>query len=300
MLTWTPAGAVERPVVLQIRLQRSYPGRVRAGAPVPTRSMPTAEVRANLEHFTTASTRGRPVEAVVLSGVGAASRPDLAELCALARARGIARITLHAGVEDLEALQADRVPVDTLVLPLQVGESGSNLAAAARVFSAARAAGLATVANTQIVASALPSLEGAARVARATGVGAMTFTYPFPIDGAASGEAPPPARVLAVLREVVPGLVAAGVRVAIRGLPACLLAEYAPHAGRTQNRWYVDADHQLDKALLFFPDVTAFHKGDECRFCTLNERCDGWFATYLRRPAYGRLRAVEPVADPAP
>lgn len=293
MLTWTPAGAVERPRALQIRLQRSYPGRVRAGAPVPTRSMPTDEVLTNLTWFTEASTRGRPVESVVFSGVGAASRADLAELAAHARARGVRRLTLHAGVEDLEALPAERIPVDTLVLPLQAGESGSNLAAAARAFAAARALGLATVANTQIVASALPILEGAARVALATGVGAMTFTYPFPIDGAASGEAPPPARALAALREVVPSLTQAGVRVAIRGLPACLLGEFAPLAGRTGNRWYVDADHQKDKALLFFPDVVAFHKGEECRFCTANERCDGWFATYLRRPAFGRLKAFE-------
>jgi hypothetical protein len=291
MLTWTPAGAVERPRALQIRLQRSYPGRVRAGAPVPTRSMPTDEVLANLTWFTEASTRGRPVESVVFSGVGAASRADLAELAAHARARGVRRLTLHAGVEDLETLPAGRIPVDTLVLPLQAGESGSNLAAAARAFAAARALGLATVANTQIVASALPILEGAARVALATGVGAMTFTYPFPIDGAASGEAPPPARALAALRDVVPALLQAGVRVAIRGLPACFLGEFAPLAGRTGTRWYVDADHQKDKALLFFPDVVAFHKGEECRFCSANDRCDGWFATYLRRPAFGRLKA---------
>jgi hypothetical protein len=206
-------------------------------------------------------------------------------------------VTLHAGVEDLDALGVARPPVDTLVLPLQVGESGSNLADAARVLAAARASGLPTVANTQVVASALPSLAGAARVAARAGVGGMTFTYPFPIDGAASGEAPPPARVMAVLRAVIPPLEAAGVRVAIRGLPSCLLGDLVRLGGRTGNRWYVDADHQLDRALLFFPDVVAFHKGDECRFCTLNEKCDGWFATYLRRPAYGRLRAVE--AGPA-
>ena len=80
MLTWTPAGAVERPRALQVRLQRSYPGRVRAGAPVPTRSMPTAEVLENLAFFTARSPRGRPVESLVLSGVGAASRPDLAQI----------------------------------------------------------------------------------------------------------------------------------------------------------------------------------------------------------------------------
>ncbi len=293
MLTWTPAGAVERPRALQVRLQRSYPGRVRAGAPNPTRSMPTAEVLENLTFFTEQSPRGRPVESVVFSGVGAASRPDLPELVALARERGIRRVTLHAGVEDLEGLTRARPPVDALVLPLQVGESGSNLADAARVLEAARAAGLPTIAQTLLVSSALGSLAGAARVAARSGVGAMTFTYPFPIDGAASGEAPPPARVMAVLGELIALLEGAGVRVAIRGLPSCMLGELARLGGRTGNRWYVDADHQCARALLFFPDVVAFHKGEECRFCTLNERCDGWFATYLRRPAYGRLRAVE-------
>lgn len=293
MLTWTPAGAVERPKALQVRLQRSYPGRVRAGAPVPTRSMPTGEVIENLTFFTTPSPRGRPVESVVLSGVGAASRPDLAEIVAHARGRGVGRVTLHAGVEDLGALASARPPVDALVLPLQVGESGSNLADAARVLTAARAAGLSTIANTLLVGSALSSLAGAARVAARSGVGAMTFTYPFPVDGAASSEAPPPPRVMAVLAELIPPLEAAGVRVAIRGLPSCMLGGLSRLGGRTGNRWYVDADHQLEKALLFFPDVVAFHKGEECRFCTLNERCDGWFATYLRRPAFGRLRAVE-------
>lgn len=293
MLSWTAAGAVERPRALQVRVQRSYPGRVRAGAPVPTRSMPTAEVEANLAYFTAASTRGRPVESVVFSGVGVASRPDLAQLCGFARERGIGRVTLHAGVEDLAAIRVGEVPVDTLVLPLQVGESGSNLAAAARVLATCRDVGLATLANTELVASALPSLAGAARVAIAAGVRGMTFTYPFPVDGGHSAEAPPPARAMAVLGEVIPGLMAANIRVAIRGLPACLLGDHAGLGGKTGNRWYVDADHQCDKSLLFFPDVVAFHKVDDCRFCAMDGRCDGWFATYLRRPAFGRLSPIE-------
>ncbi len=272
-----------------MRLQRSYPGRVRAGAPLPTRSMDTAEVRRNLEQFTAATVRGRAVDSVVFSGVGAASRPDLPELCAYARARGVRRLTLHAGVEDLEGLVAGAIPVDTLVLPLQAGESGSNLASAARVLAAARAAGLSTVANTELSSGALPVLAGASRVARSQGVGGVTFTYPFPIEGGHAATAPPPARAVAALQRVVPGLAGAGVRVAIRGLPACLLGNLAAHAGKTGNRWYVDADHQGDKALLFFPDVVRFHKVDDCRFCAENARCDGWFANYLRRPGFGRL-----------
>lgn len=290
MLTWTAAGAVERPRSLQIRLQRSYPGRVRAGAPVPTRSMPTEEVLANLRFFTEASTRGRPVDAVVLSGVGAASRPDLDQIVASARALGITRVTLHAGVEDLDDLRPGALPVDLMVLPLQVGESGATLAAAAAALQACRERGIAAVANTQLVPAALPALPAVARVARRTAVRGLSFTYPFPVDGVAAADVPPPPRAVAAVRAVMPEL--AGLPVTIKGLPACFLGELADRAGRTQNRWYVDADHQLQKALLFFPDVVAFYKDEDCRFCARADRCDGFFATYLRRPGFGRLRPL--------
>jgi hypothetical protein len=91
---------------------------------------------------------------------------------------------------------------------------------------------------------------------------------------------------------VLPKLSDAGVRVAVKGLPACYLGEWKHLAGRTANRWYVDADHQLDRALLFFPDVVAFHKGEACRFCPADGACDGFFATYLRRPGFPPLRPL--------
>lgn len=289
MLTWTEAGAVERPRVVQIRLQRSYPGRVRAGAPVPTRSMPTAEVLANVSWFADAGTRGRACDALVLSGVGAASRPDLGEICAAARAAGMARVTLHAGVEDLEAIRAEGVPVDQIVLPLQPAEAGATLAAGARVILACRAAGVSVVANTVLTPGALPLLPAAARAAVAAGVAGFTLTFPFPVDGAQAGAVVPAPRVVAALRGVVPGLQAAGIPVAIKGLPICYLGELGDRVRRSANRWYVDADHQLGKALLFFPDVVAFHKGESCRFCAADGRCDGFFATYLRRPGFPPL-----------
>ena len=292
MLTWTEAGAVERPRVVQIRLQRSYPGRVRAGAPVPTRSMPTAEVVANLAWFADAGTRGRACESVVLSGVGAASRADLPEICAAARARGMQRVTLHAGVEDLEAFRAEGLPVDQVVLPLQPGEAGATLAAGARVILACRAAGMSVVANTVLAPSALALLPAAARAAVAARVTGFTLTFPFPVDGAQAGAVVPGPRAVAALRDVVPGLLDAGVAVAIKGLPICYLGDLGRLVRRSANRWYVDADHQLGKALLFFPDVVAFHKAETCRFCTADARCDGFFATYLRRPGFPPLTPI--------
>jgi hypothetical protein len=133
MLTWTSAGAVARPDTLQIRLQRAYPGRVRAGAPVPTRSMPTDEVVSNLRHFAVAGTRGRAVSALVLSGVGAARRDDLGAILAEARQGGVRSVVLHAGVEDVDALERSLLSVDRVVLPLGSDESGATLAAAAEL-----------------------------------------------------------------------------------------------------------------------------------------------------------------------
>jgi hypothetical protein len=293
MITWTAAGAIERPRTLQVRLQRSYPGRIRAGAPVPTRSMPTDEVLRNLAWFTTAGPRGLPCTALVLSGVGAAARPDLAELCADARERGMTRVTLHAGAEDLEDLVPGRLQVDTLVLPVQPGESGATLAAAARALLAARAAGLAVAANVPLTAASLPLLPAITRAIVAGGAANASFTFPFPVDGAHANDAPPAPRAVAALREVVPALEQAGVRVAVKGLPPCYLGDLARLTGRTANRWYVDADHQAEKALLFFPDVVAFHKGEACRFCAADSRCDGFFANYLRRPGFPPLRPVD-------
>jgi hypothetical protein len=203
------------------------------------------------------------------------------------------RVTLHAGVEDLARLTPAQLPIDVLVLPLQPGESGATLAAGARALAHAREAGIAVATNATLTPENIRMLAAIGRVAVAGRAASLTFTFPFPVDGAHASDVVPAPRAVAALREVVPTVTRAGVRVAIKGLPACYLGELAVHAGRTANRWYVDADHQLDRALLFFPDVVAFHKGESCRFCPSNEGCDGFFATYLRRPGFPPLRPVE-------
>jgi len=254
--------------------------------------MPTDEVEANLRHFTTAGTRSAACTSLVLSGVGVAGREDLHALCASARSRGVQRITLHAGVEDLERIVPNALPVDVLVLPLQPGESGATLAAGARALANAREAGIAVAANASLTPENVRSLAAIGRVAVAGRASSITFTFPFPVDGAHASDVVPAPRAVAALREVVPAVARAGIQVTIKGLPACYLGELAAHTSRTANRWYVDADHQLDRALLFFPDVVAFHKDEACRFCPSNEACDGFFANYLRRPGFPPLRPV--------
>ena len=57
----------------------------------------------------------------------------------------------------------------------------------------------------------------------------------------------------------------------------------SPQARRTTNRYYVDADHQCDEALMFFPDVVRFFKGGT----SLLQH--GWRLRWILRPIYGDL-----------
>ena len=102
MIRWTAAGAVSTPTTVQIRVQRSYPGRIRAGAPVPTRSMSRGELLDNLRYFTEGLEGPHPA---VLGArfVGCRRghvRTFLRPLSA--RSLGIAWVVMHVGGEDLD------------------------------------------------------------------------------------------------------------------------------------------------------------------------------------------------------
>jgi len=299
MLSWTAAGAVQKPETVQIRVQRSYPGRVRAGAPVPTRSMSEAEVLANVRWFTEGQRgpRGLPCTGLVLSGVGVVSRPDSPAVLATARDLGIRRVVLHVGGEDLEDFLAEpwRALVDVLVVPLQPVEVEGGLEAGARAVRTSREAGIRVAVNTVLDQRAVDRLAAVARSVVRVRPDEVTFTYPFPINGSQGAAPPPIARTVTLLGEAVRLLAAEGIRPRVKGLPACYLKEHAGCLEPSWNRWYVDADHQEDEALLFFPDVVSFHKEEVCRFCRLDDACDGFFATYLRRPGFPPLDPVEPV-----
>ncbi len=297
MLSWTKAGAVKRPTTLQIRVQRRYPGRVRAGAPTPTRSLQPEEVLRNLRHFTEGKRgpRSAPCTTLVLSGVGLLSSPHTAPLLTTARELGIERAVLHAGGEDLEGFEARTWSglIDVLVVPLGSGTEGGP-EAGAKAIAACRGAGIQVSANLVLEATALPGLPRLAALAAELEPHAITLSYPFP-TGAERPAPPPPAQLLPALGEAVGALLAGGAQPRIKGLPACYLGPLARHLQPSSNRWYVDAEHQLDGALLFFPDVLAFHKSDPCRFCELDPRCDGFFTQWLRLPGFPPL---EPVGDP--
>jgi hypothetical protein len=130
-------------------------------------------------------------------------------------------------------------------------------------------------------AGVLPGLLELTRAALAASPRRLVFTWPFP----GGAEPPPPAAtVVEALRPAVEllrkeAVAHSAVAFGVKGLPVCALAgvleDPAGHVSRSGNRWYVDADHQLDRALLFLPDVLRFSKREGCRFCEVDDRCDG-------------------------
>lgn len=287
MIKWTESGAVEQPNMVQVRVQRSYPGRVRAGAPVPTRSMSEEELLENIWYFSEGQQgpRTHPCTRLVLSGVGVASRPELPGLMEQARKWGMQSLVLHVGVEDLGGLDPGRLAgrVDCLVVPLQPGRGGAQVQEGARAIRECQDVGLEVVANTVLSLEAVAQIDAITRRLVRVRPARVSFTYPFPIAGGSSTEVVKIAAVVRALENALPSLLGAGIEVSIKGLPACYLPRYRTAFRKSANRWYVDADHQTKEALLFFPDVVGFTKSEACRFCVADSSCDGFFGTYLRR-----------------
>ena len=287
MIRWTPAGAVSTPQTVQIRVQQRYPGRIQAGAPLPTRSLSPEELADNIRYFTAGlrTPRTTPCTTLVLSGVGVARRPDTPGALALARSEGITRAILHAGLDDLAALPVQDFAgsVDLLVVPIR----GAPESATAAILLA-HEAGLCVCANVVLTTQTTPHIADiAAALVRLTPQ-QVNLTDPLPTSDRPA-TVPALQDAIAAMTHATTVLEAAGVPVNLKGLPACYLGELARLLRRTNNRWYVDADHQREQALLFFPGVTAFHKDDGCRFCTADRHCDGFFSAYLARPGFPPL-----------
>lgn len=271
--------------MLQVRLTRHYPDRVRAGAPVPARSLTDAELVHNLRHFTVhqQGPRTRPCTALVISGASLPEHPSLASILAQARQWGVQRITLHLGRGQRAALVGSPLQerVDAVAMGVSTPEDAHDVEFLARTSLFVSAA----VVLSDDHLARLPELARSLARARPQRV---VLTWPLP-----PAQPPPPAqRVVAALPEAMAILDAAGIQVGIKGLPVCALGDLGDRLWRSGNRWYVDAEHQGDEALLFFPDVLRFSKVEDCRFCRADLRCDGVPDRWLALGLAGRLEAV--------
>lgn len=280
MLRFTVAGVVGLPDTVQVRVQQAFPGRVQAGAPQPSRSLTDAEVLESLRFFTEGQRgpRARPCVAVVLSGLDGERATSLGPAIAAARAWGVRRIVLHVDGEGVAPIAVDVVT--------RVVRTASDVARLGAWQGVERQAVL------LLEVGGLEGLEARVRELISAGVGRVALSWPFPPAAVPA----PVGEVQALLDVIGPLLDAGGVPWTIKGLPACLAGAHAARTTRTANRWYVDADHQGERALLFRPDILRLHKPELCRFCDLDGSCDGVAEAWVRQ---GHVRALLPIQQPA-
>ena len=280
MIQWTKAGAVANALTVQIRVNQGHASRIGVGAPVPRRDLTTQELRANIHHFVVARNgpRTAPCTGLVLSGSKLLARGDLDDAVCYARSNGVERVVIHGDWTEVDALcttgLADEVVVsvldardlDTRVAPTTLG-SGTTVVIAL---------------NHQVLGELRAVLSDVVALKPAR----IVLTWPF------SGVSPPTVdAVVQAVHGLEERLATQPIQWGLKNLPPCQLqgGDLSPERiWRSGNRWYVDADHQTDKALLFFPEVVRFHKGDSCRYCTWDRNCDGvterWFREGLTKP----------------
>ena len=285
MLRWTAAGAVAEPTTLQIRVATNFPGRISAGAPQPSRALSLDEALDNIQYFAVERVGPRvpACPSVVLSGIE--DEEGWPKLFSQARALGVKKLTWHQG--DRQRISPLNDLVDVLVRVLRHPDQW-------RPSLETRGPDILVVPLEKEVLQVLGAIVDALVRRNARQV---VFQWPFP----SSANIPPPAPVAArAIRGAVLTLEGAGMRVRVRGLPPCVLSttsmagKWMGRACRTSNRWYVDADHQRDQALSFFPEVVRFAKPDSCRFCAASHRCDGVVEEWL---SLGLTGPLTPLGD---
>lgn len=272
-LRFTEAGAVASAEALQVRLDPRFEGRVVAGLPAPSRELTDGELVEAIRVFAEGGPRARRVRRLILSGVAAGRVPSLLAILAHARQLGIQHVTLHAP----SSLAPCALPVDAVVIALRDPGDAARLSA----FPGVHRVGV-------IVLDEGASPAARAAEAREAGLDRVTVAWPLPPAGPPLDVAQVPATLDAVAERL------GDVPWAVSGLPICLLGPHGDRARRAGNRFYVDADHPPDRALLFFPDVVRWWKADTCRFCAANDRCDGVATRWMQEGRVPRLTPLPP------
>jgi len=284
-LRFTVDGVFGAPTTLQLRVAVGRPGRIRVGAPPPSRALTVAEVVANVRHFRDPGPRAAPIERVVLSGLPDDWLPQLAaDVIQPVRGLGVEGVVLH-----LDEAQARALP----------GPVGGEIAVTSRHPAHLGGLPIDVALVLPLDNDVLKRLASVMAEVDALQPRRVTFVWPFP-DGTSAR----PAAASSVGQTLAAGL--AGWRDApfpwgIKGLPRCALdplegvVSLDHRIWRTRNRYYVDADHQRTDALMFEPDLVRLVKSDRCRFCAVDDRCDGVASRWL---AEGLVEALTPLEAP--
>lgn len=286
MIHWTTSGAVATPKTVQIRLSTLNHRSLNVGLKVPERHLTIEEFETNLQYFQQGldTPRSIPCTSLTLSGLPLKPEPyfDVLE-----QRSSFHFTTLHLGSEvSWETLKPHQSLFDRLVLSVGPFIDKLDLRsipkwARDKVHCIVSLTGNA-MALEQWLEQFLPWVF-AHQIP-------VTFSHPFPLSPVKPLS---PSSIVALFQWLSPLLKdhssSKNATIQVKGIPPCLIPSLHKHStnvhisSKTSNRWYVDADHQCDNALLFFPALLQFHKDDQCRFCTLNTQCDGFFLTYLKQ-----------------
>jgi len=285
-IRWTFAGAVATPDTLQVRVAPAFLDRVQVGAPIPGRPLSVAEVDANVHHFTEGlrGPRTQPVRRLVLSGLdtydGAGALAGAVERW---RQLGVESLVAHVGAVGAQTFGGSPLGRATDRVVVSVGRVDDEVLGA--LGSLPLGSLEVAVSLTADVRSGMGALV---EVLRRQPPRALAWVWPFP----GVGVDPPPQA-----SEVVGDLERAGAL----ELPGARLVHVPPCQDprgeletrwRTRNRYYVDAEHQREDALLFFPELVRLAKPDSCRFCRADLHCDGVASAWLEQ---GRTGPLEPM-----
>lgn len=271
--------------MLQVRITERFEGRIGAGAPQPTASMSADALARNLAFFSTErAVRERRCTSLVISGAGVGADPDLMTVLCAAPSMGFERMTRHLAPQDAASFLASPLAHVVTAVAVPVREV-SQVSAVSELASSHPSHVTAVVPLDHTGVERCFELAEALCSARPDRV---VFTWPL------TGESPPPAAVAARAAEAACEVLAStGIAAGVKGLAACRLSR-PELLWRSGNRWYVDVDHQCDNALLFFPSVVRFVKGDACRFCAADARCDGAPAAWVEAGLAGPFEPLSP------
>ncbi len=286
MIHWTTSGAVATPTTVQVRLSTLSHRSLKVGLKVPERQLTVEEFENNLQYFQRGldTPRSIPCTSLTLSGLPVESTRYFE---ALQHCSNFQFTTLHLGsTASWDCLRPYQSLFDRLVL--SAGPSTKDFDVdAIPPWAMDKVQFIVSLTGDPLTLEQW--LESFLPWAFKHHI-PVTFSHPFPLS-----EVKPlsPSSIVGLFQWLSPLLdnlqSSKNGHIQVKGIPPCLISSLHKNAtnihisSKTSNRWYVDADHQCDEALLFFPDLLQFHKDDQCRFCTLNTQCDGFFLSYLKQ-----------------